>query len=102
MLQGYELKIEIQSRRLERKVFVKVKEGSLFYLLAAIKTSGDTAKLNIITLYSIMYPRSSDLCNLITCFANCSTGIGGWSGSFTNSPGKASTLLSVPVTSQIY
>ena len=95
MLQGYELKIVIQRRRIERE------EGSLFYLLAAINTT-DTATLNIITLYSIMYPRSSDLCNLITCFANCSTGIGGWSGSFTNSPGKASTLLSVPATSQIY
>ena len=42
----------------------------------------------ILTLYSIMKPLSSDLWSFVTCFAKCSTTIGGWSGSFVGSPVK--------------
>lgn len=39
--------------------------------LIAFRRQGDMGgKIIMITLYSIMYPRSSDLCNFATCFAS--------------------------------
>lgn len=52
----------------------------------------------ILALYSIINPRSSDLCIFVTCFPNCSTGMGGWSASFVISPGAASSFFLVPET----
>lgn len=49
--------------------------------------------VGFLTLNSIMYPRSSDLCNFATCLANCSTGIGGQS-----SAGTARTFFLLPET----
>ena len=59
---------------------------------------GGGANNTILALYSIMNPRSSDLCIFVTCFPNWSTGIGGWSASLTISPGAASSFFLVPET----
>ena len=77
--------------------------SSYDYLSSSRKYKGSKGKdryIKGITLYSIMYPRSSDLCSLFTCLANCSTGTGGWSASLLNSPGTASTFLFKPETQQ--
>lgn len=59
---------------------------------------GGGANNTILALYSIMNPRSSDLCIFVTCFPNWSTGIGGWSASLIISPGAASSFFLVPET----
>ena len=63
------------------------------------RTNRGTEEINtILTLYSIINPRSSDLCIFVTCFANCSTGMGGWSASLISSPGAASSFFLAPET----
>ena len=59
---------------------------------------GGGGNKTILALYSIMKPRSSDLCIFVTCFPNWSTGIGGWSASLISSPGAASSFFLVPET----
>lgn len=62
------------------------------------RAGGKEGNKTVLTLYSIMNPRSSDLCIFVTCFANCSTGMGGWSASLITSPGAASSFFLAPET----